>query len=319
VRLVSFTGSIGVGTEIAKVAGQRVLRTCFELGGNAPFIIHDDANLDLAIEDLIMLKFHASGQVCVTANRVYVHDSVYDVVIGKLRPYLEAVKTHMGNGLREDASIGPLTTKRAMGRIEAIVEDAVSKGAVVEFGGYRGLDAEHTTSDPPEPIHDGAGSGGRGQRDGKVENGGMNGDAAARNDRDGFDDSNREVKADNFYVPTLLSNVHDNMDMYSQEIFGPIIPLYRFHTEVEVLDRAGRITAEDSKGGLAAYVYTRSHARGKRAVRDLHVGMVGLNSTYLSDPRGTFGGVGLSGIGREGGPGLDEYCEKKYYVDRYDV
>jgi acyl-CoA reductase-like NAD-dependent aldehyde dehydrogenase len=206
-----------------------------------------------------------------------------------------------------------------MGRIEAIVEDAISKGAVVEFGGYRGLDAEHTDLEPPELIRNGAENGVGEQNDEKKENGNTNKDRAAENGGEEIASSSWGVKPDNFYVPTLLSNVHDNMDMVSQEIFGPIIPLYRFHTEAEVLHRAGRVTAEDSTGGLAAYVYTRSHARGKRAVRELHVGMVGLNSIYLSDPRTTFGGVGLSGIGREGGPGLEEYCEKKYYVDRYDV
>jgi succinate-semialdehyde dehydrogenase / glutarate-semialdehyde dehydrogenase len=320
VRLVTFTGSTKVGTEIAKVAAQRVLRTCFELGGNAPFIIHDDANLDLAIDDLMKVKFRTTGQVCITCNRVYVHDSIYDNVIIRLRPRLDALKRRMGNGLREDVSLGPLTPKRAMGRIEAVVKDAISKGAVVEFGGHRGLDAEYTDIEPPEPIRNGAESCAGEQSDGKRENGDTNRDGSAENDGDeGLASSSWGVKPDNFYVPTLLSNMHDNMDMVSQEIFGPIIPLYRFHTEAEVLDRAGRVTAEDSTGGLAAYVYTRSHARGKRAVRELHVGMVGLNSIYLSDPRTTFGGVGLSGIGREGGPGLEEYCEKKYYVDRYDI
>jgi succinate-semialdehyde dehydrogenase / glutarate-semialdehyde dehydrogenase len=100
VRLVTFTGSTQVGTEIAKLAAQRVLRTCFELGGNAPFIIHDDANLDLAIDDLMKVKFRSTGQVCISCNRVYVHDSIYDNVINRLRPRLDALKRRMGNGLR---------------------------------------------------------------------------------------------------------------------------------------------------------------------------------------------------------------------------
>jgi succinate-semialdehyde dehydrogenase / glutarate-semialdehyde dehydrogenase len=316
--MVSFTGSTRVGIEIAKVAAQRVLKTCLELGGNAPFIIYDDANLDVAVDDLMACKFRCAGQVCISCNRVFVHDSVYDDVIRRLRPRVEALGRQMGNGLRDDVAIGPMANERALRRLEGLIHDAVSKGAMLEVGGFTGIDPLSTDLWVRENDTDAT------QEKERIENGGRrHGIDLSEHDRpsngDGYSVTSWETRSENFFAPTLLSNVHDNMDIASQEIFGPVIALYRFHTEAEVLDRAGRVTADDSIGGLAGYVYTLSHARGRRAIRELHVGMVGLNSTYLSDPMTNFGGVGLSGIGREGGPGLEEYSVTKYVVDRFDV
>jgi succinate-semialdehyde dehydrogenase / glutarate-semialdehyde dehydrogenase len=316
--MVSFTGSTRVGIEIAKVAAQRVLRTCLELGGNAPFIIYDDANLDIAVDDLMACKFRCAGQVCISCNRVFVQDSVYENVIRRLRPRVEALGRQMGNGLRDGVAIGPMTNERALLRIESLIHDAVSKGAMLEVGGYRGIDPLSTDVWVRENDFDATR-----RKEGREDGGTLNGGEMSEHDRysngEGYPVTSWETTSENFFAPTLLSNVHDNMDIASQEIFGPIIALYRFHTEAEVLDRAGRVASDDSTGGLAGYVYTLSHARGRRAVRELHVGMVGLNSTYLSDPKTNFGGVGLSGIGREGGPGLEEYSVKKYVVDRFDV
>jgi succinate-semialdehyde dehydrogenase/glutarate-semialdehyde dehydrogenase len=135
VRKISFTGSTGVGALLLKQASSTLKKTSFELGGNAPFIVFDDANLDLAVAGAIASKFRSSGQTCVCANRIYVQDGIYDSFSTKLAEKVKGFK--VGPGFDEGVTHGPLIHGRAIDKIDAHVRDAEAKGAKVIQGGNK--------------------------------------------------------------------------------------------------------------------------------------------------------------------------------------
>ncbi|MFQ5564870.1 MAG: NAD-dependent succinate-semialdehyde dehydrogenase [Paracoccaceae bacterium] len=135
VRKLTFTGSTAVGKQLMAACAATVKRTSMELGGNAPFIVFEDADLDAAVAGAIICKFRNAGQTCVCANRILVQESVYDEFTGKLMAAAAGLK--MGNGTAEGVSIGPLINEEAANDVLAFVEDALSKGANVAAGGHR--------------------------------------------------------------------------------------------------------------------------------------------------------------------------------------
>jgi succinate-semialdehyde dehydrogenase / glutarate-semialdehyde dehydrogenase len=132
VRKLSFTGSTEVGRILLKQAADQVMKCSMELGGNAPFIVFDDADLDAAVEGAIACKFRNNGQTCVCANRIYVQDAVYDAFADKLAKRLQQLK--VGDGL-EGADLGPLIEPAAVQKVREHIADATSKGALVFYGG----------------------------------------------------------------------------------------------------------------------------------------------------------------------------------------
>lgn len=135
VRKLSFTGSTEIGKELLSQCAATVKKTSMELGGNAPFIVFDDADLDRAVEGAIASKYRNAGQTCVCANRLLVQDAVYDAFVEKLA---EAVrKLNVGNGLNDGVDIGPMIDANAVAKVEEHVEDARKKGARVVVGGER--------------------------------------------------------------------------------------------------------------------------------------------------------------------------------------
>lgn len=133
VRKITFTGSTEVGKLLMKQAADTVKKISLELGGLAPFIIMDDANIDKAVEGLIASKFRNAGQTCICANRIYVHESIKDEFVEKL---VQAVsKLKVGNGLEKDTDIGPLIDQDAVEKVDSQVQDAVKKGGKVAYGG----------------------------------------------------------------------------------------------------------------------------------------------------------------------------------------
>ena len=135
VRKLTFTGSTEVGRILLRQAADQVMKCSMELGGNAPFIVFDDADLDAAVQGAMISKFRNNGQTCVCANRIYVQAGVYDAFAKKLA---EAVaKTKVGDGLTEDVTFGPLINEKAVLKVEEHISDALSKGAKVETGGKR--------------------------------------------------------------------------------------------------------------------------------------------------------------------------------------
>ncbi len=133
VRKLSFTGSTEVGRILLRQAADQVKKCSMELGGNAPFIVFDDADLDAAVEGAIMCKFRNNGQTCVCANRIYVQDGIYDAFAEKLAAALE--KRKVGDGLKEGTDLGPLIDADAVDKVREHLEDARAKGATVFYGG----------------------------------------------------------------------------------------------------------------------------------------------------------------------------------------
>jgi succinate-semialdehyde dehydrogenase/glutarate-semialdehyde dehydrogenase len=253
VRKLSFTGSTPVGKLLLSQCAQTVKRTSMELGGNAPFIVFDDADLDSAVEGAINSKYRNAGQTCVCANRILVQDGVYDAFAEKLAARVATLK--VGDGFAENVNIGPLINQAAMTKVEDLVRDAVDHGAKVIMGGSAATSA------------------------GKQ-----------------------------FFEPTILTEVTDKMAIFSNEIFGPVAPLFRFKTEEEAV-----ALANDTPFGLAAYFYTQNIGRTWRVGEALEYGLVGINEGLISSEVAPFGGMKESGSGREGSKyGIDEYVEIKY-------
>ena len=254
VRKLSFTGSTRVGKLLLKQCADTVKKVSMELGGNAPFIVFDDADIDAAVEGAISSKFRNAGQTCVCSNRIFVQSSVYDTFVLKFRDAITKLK--VGNGLEESTVIGPLIDSRAVEFIGSLVNDAKSLGAKVSAGGN------------------------------KLQIPG----------------------SDLFYEPTVLTDVNKNMKVFSEEIFGPIAPVFKFETEEEVI-----ALANDTPYGLASYFYGRDYARIWRVSEALEYGMVGINTGMISTTLAPFGGIKESGFGREGSKyGMDDYLEIKY-------
>ncbi|MGH9255454.1 MAG: NADP-dependent succinate-semialdehyde dehydrogenase [Vicinamibacterales bacterium] len=252
VRKLSFTGSTATGKLLMAQCAGTVKKISLELGGNAPFIVFDDADLDAAVEGAIASKYRNTGQTCVCANRIFVHDGVYDVFTAKLAQAVGKLKP--APGLDEEATQGPLIDDRAVQKVEEHVADAVAKGARVVSGGRR-----HAL-------------GGR------------------------------------FFEPTVLADVDPSMLVAREETFGPVAPLFRFHTEEEVI-----ALANDTPFGLAAYFYGRDIGRVWRVAEALESGIVGVNTGLISTEVAPFGGVKESGLGREGSKyGIEEFLEVKY-------
>ncbi len=142
VRKLSFTGSTAVGKLLAQQCGAQVKKVSLELGGNAPFIVFDDANLDAAVNGAIVSKFRNAGQTCVCTNRIFVQRAIYDDFANKLKVAVESLR--VGNGFEQGVSIGPLIDERALTKVESLVADATSNGARVIFGGKAGDQLQNT-------------------------------------------------------------------------------------------------------------------------------------------------------------------------------
>lgn len=133
VRKISFTGSTEIGADLMQACSATVKKMSMELGGNAPFIVFDDADLDAAVEGAMVSKYRNAGQTCVCANRLYVQRGVYEAFVEKLKVAVEKLK--IGNGTEAGVTIGPMIDTKAVDKIKEHIEDAVSKGAKIISGG----------------------------------------------------------------------------------------------------------------------------------------------------------------------------------------
>lgn len=133
VRKLSFTGSTEIGRQLMQQCAKDIKKVSLELGGNAPFIVFDDADLDKAVDGALASKFRNAGQTCVCANRLYVQDGVYDVFAKKLQAAVE--KLTLGDGLAQGVTTGPLIDEKAVAKVKEHIEDALSKGARIITGG----------------------------------------------------------------------------------------------------------------------------------------------------------------------------------------
>ena len=251
-RKLTFTGSTEVGQSLVEQSAKGLLRVSMELGGNAPFLVFDDADVDAAVDGAMLAKMRNIGEACTAANRFIVHASVAEEFSTKLTERMQGLKS--GPGLEDGVDVGPLVEEAQRDKVAQLVADAVGKGATVRCGGT---------------LPDGPGW---------------------------------------FYPPTVLTDVPLDSDLRTEEIFGPVAPIFTFTDEDEAL-----AMANDTEYGLVAYAFTRDHARVIRVYEGLETGMVGINQGIVSNPAAPFGGVKASGFGREGGTeGIEEYLETKY-------
>jgi succinate-semialdehyde dehydrogenase / glutarate-semialdehyde dehydrogenase len=258
IRKLTFTGSTETGKTLMRACAKTMKRLSLELGGNAPFIVFEDADVDQAVEGAVASKFRNSGQTCVCANRFIVHRAVYDEFAAKLSARVARLK--VGDGFQTGVQIGPLIDENAMRKVEYHIADALALGARVATGG-----AKHSAG----PT---------------------------------------------FFTPTVLLDVDARMLIAREETFGPVAPLFRFHTEQQAIELANA-----TEFGLAAYFYCRDISRAWRVAERIECGMVGINTGVISTAVAPFGGIKESGMGREGSRhGLDDYTSLKYVCLRID-
>jgi succinate-semialdehyde dehydrogenase/glutarate-semialdehyde dehydrogenase len=256
VRKVTFTGSTAVGKELARGSADTLKKLSLELGGNAPFIVFDDADIKAAVEGLMRAKFRNGGQTCVSPNRVYVHEAVYQEFARQLAARVAALR--VGPAILPDSEIGPMINCRAIDKIERHVRDAIARGATLLTGG--------------RPVR------------------------------------NEIADGPNYYAPTVLGDATHHMALASEETFGPVVALFRFSSEEEVVRHAN-----DTPYGLAAYFYSRDVSRIWRVAGRLETGIVAINEGAFASEAAPFGGIKESGYGREGSRyGLDEFLATKY-------
>jgi acyl-CoA reductase-like NAD-dependent aldehyde dehydrogenase len=235
VSKITFTGSPSIGKRIKQISGLK--KITLELGSNSAVIIDDDANIDLALERCLEGSFAYSGQVCISVQRIYVHDSLYESFTKDFIGKINVLK--IGDPAEKSTDIGPLISKTESERVEDWVKEATDNGADILCGGKR--------------------------------------------DR-------------NFYEPTVLTNVKNEMKVICQEAFGPIVSLIPFNNYTDSLSMLN-----NSIYGLQAGVFTKNITHAFDAVKQLNVGGIIINDvpSYRADHM-PYGGVKESGIGREG-------------------
>ncbi|PWZ01876.1 putative UGA2-succinate semialdehyde dehydrogenase, partial [Testicularia cyperi] len=253
IKKISFTGSTRVGRLLMEQCAPSLKKMTLELGGLGAYLIFDDANIEEAASALVANKLRHAGQTCISAQRVYVHESIADKVVKTIVDQLN--QTKLGHGSESATTVGPLQTQRSQEKAQEHIEDARAKGAT---------------------IHSAQGS----------------------------------VPQKGFFVPpTLITGCTNDMLVYQEESFGPLINLSTFKTEQEAVE-----LANDTDMGLTSYVFTKDSARLWRMFEQLKAGNVGLNvggsTTAAEIP---FGGVDQSGFGKEAGigAGLKEYLIEK--------
>ncbi|KAF4612822.1 hypothetical protein G7Y89_g15551 [Cudoniella acicularis] len=253
IKKVTFTGSTRVGKLVAKLCSDGLKKVTLELGGNCPFLIFDDADLNQALDALMALKWRHAGQACITANRVYVQKGVYDKFAELLKE--RTSKLVVGHGAEKGTTMGPVTTPRSLDKAANQVADAKKHGGQVVLGG------------------------------GKVAG-----------------------KSGYFFEPTIILGAKKEMLITEEETFAPVLALYSFDTEEEVVE-----AANNTSMGLASYFFTKNVDRTWRLLENLEAGMIGMNTGNASAAESPFGGIKESGYGKESGKdvAINEYLITK--------
>lgn len=253
IRKITFTGSTEIGVWLYQNSANTMKKLSLELGGNAPLIVFDDADLDVAVDGIITSKFRNSGQTCICTNRVLVHKNIKSVLMDKL--LLKVLKLILGDGLDSSVNLGPLINDDAVIHANSLVKDAIDNGAKLICGGVVSTNL--------------------GKR---------------------------------FFEPTIIDCQNTNSRLFKEEIFAPILPICTFENDDEAIS-----IANDTEYGLASYIFTQNSARIYKISEALQFGMVGVNTGAISADNVPFGGIKMSGIGREGGKvGINEYLVDKY-------
>lgn len=251
INMICFTGNTKTGEHLYKVAADKMIPILMELGGSAPGIVFEDANLDRIIDGLYMKKFSNMGQLCHALKRLIVHESLFDEVVNRLKHI--ASSQIIGDPLDEKTTMGPLVNATQLEKLVDQLEDAKEKGAKIICGG------------------------------------------------------NKQIDKENYFAPTIVTNINKNMRLWQEEVFGPILPVISFKTEEEAIE-----LANDTIYGLGGYIYTESLERFERVSKQINTGMIGFNNVAYSAPYNPFGGTKRSGLGRTRGKwGLMYLCDVK--------
>lgn len=260
IRKLSFTGSTTVGQLLMSQSAQNIQKLSMELGGNAPFIVLESANLNTVCTGMLRSKFRNSGQACISANRFIIVQSRYDDVLEMLTQQVASLT--VGPAFTEHEStevdIGPLISLKAVGKLLRLVKDAIQKGATLHYGSL-----PDTTS--------------------------------------------------RFVQPIIITNITPEMDLWWEELFGPVIACATAADSAEAIQ-----LANISHHGLGAYIFTQDPTEIEMLPSQIACGMVGVNSGAISMPHTPFGGIKHSGFGREGGiEGLFEYLTTQTIVRQF--
>eukprot|EP01006_Ploeotia_vitrea_P017834 TRINITY_DN49063_c0_g1_i4.p2 TRINITY_DN49063_c0_g1~~TRINITY_DN49063_c0_g1_i4.p2 ORF type:complete len:371 (+),score=204.35 TRINITY_DN49063_c0_g1_i4:547-1659(+) len=254
---ISFTGSLEVGKRVqANAAMSNLKRVTLELGGKNPSIVFDDADMDLALDNIHNGLFWNKGEACAAGTRIFVHDSIYDEFAEKAAQ--RAAAQTVGHPFADGTDQGALVSQVQLDKVKSYVQSAVDDGATLMTGGS-------------------------------------------------------QVGTEGFYMqPTVFRDVEDDMKVFKEEVFGPVMTLARFSDIDDVVRRAN-----DTKYGLAAGVFTKDITKGYEVASKVRAGLVFWNCYHVVDVAAPFGGMKESGHGREGGAyGLMPYLEVKNVVMR---
>ncbi len=254
VPCIAFTGSTEVGTRIYRLAADRMKKLHLELGGSDAAIVCADADLESASRAVAWTAFLNAGQVCTSAERIYVEQSIAGHFLERFAALTKGLV--VGPGMDAKTEVTPLIGRKERDAVEARVAEAQREGAKVVAGGRR-------------PPH---------------------------------------LPKGYYYEPTVLTGVRHGMKLIREEIFGPVAPIIAFRTFDEAL-----ALANDSPYGLGATLFSNDPRRVKRYFEEIQAGNVWINDPLVDNPAGPFGGMKMSGMGRElGEEGLEEFQQTKH-------
>lgn len=254
VRKLSFTGSTEIGVQLYRECAGTMKRLGLELGGNAPLLIFDDADLDTAIATAMVAKFRNGGQSCIATNRIYVQGGIRDRFLAAFAARVGTMQA--GDGFDDTSDVGPLIDDAGFAKVAEHRDEALAGGARVLATGALTADA-----------HSGR-----------------------------------------LFAPTLVADVAADAQLAREETFGPLAGVIGFDTMEQAITLANA-----TPFGLAAYLCAQDPAVIAHVSRQLESGMVGINTGLISTPHAPFGGVKMSGLGREGAHhGIEEYLNVKY-------
>lgn len=260
-KMVTMTGSTPAGQAIFRSASKNLAHVQLELGGKAPFIAFEDADIDSAVDAALGSRFDNCGQVCTCNERMYIHEDIYEAFMDKFMAKVKEIK--VGDPFNPESTMGPKVNKSELNHMKELVKVSLEEGATLAFGG-------------------------------KVPEG-------------------KYFETGNWFEPTILTDVKQEMTIVHEESFGPILPVLKFKSEEEVIRYAN-----DCEYGLAAMVFTNDVNRIMRLNTELEFGEIYVNRGHGELHQGFHNGYKLSGAGGEDGKyGFEQYLEKKTFYVRY--